>query len=130
MYSQIAMSACDNTVEILKAAGEPSRLRILKVLQDGELCACHFVALLDVSQPTVSRHVAVLRRAGLVLERRDGKWSHYRLAGDDSPAGPLLRMLAATAEQDPVVRRDRARARAFRKMSPAQFCAGDRGGCC
>jgi DNA-binding transcriptional ArsR family regulator len=99
----------------LKAGGELSRLRILKVLEEGELCVCHLVELLDLAQPTVSRHLAVLRGAGLVTERKKGRWSWYRL----SPSAPFLaRFLEAVsgwAEGDPVVGSDRKRASAFRE---------------
>lgn len=65
--------------EVYKAAGEPIRLRILALLAHGELCVCHLHGLLDAPQPTVSRHLAVLRHAGLVAARRDGSWVHYAL---------------------------------------------------
>ena len=65
--------------EVYKAASEPIRLRILALLAHGELCVCHVHGLLDAPQPTVSRHLAVLRHAGLVAARRDGSWVHYSL---------------------------------------------------
>jgi ArsR family transcriptional regulator len=65
--------------ELYKAASEPIRLRILALLAHGELCVCHIHGLLDAPQPTVSRHLAVLRHAGLVAARRDGSWVHYAL---------------------------------------------------
>ncbi len=116
--------------EALKAAGEPSRLRILKMLEGGELCVCHLVGILGSSQPTVSRHLAVLRRAGLVAERKEGRWSHYRLA----PASPFLRRLLRTVrsfgDDDPVVRDDRRRAREIRERPARSSCGpgGRRGG--
>jgi DNA-binding transcriptional ArsR family regulator len=106
----------------LKAAGEPSRLRILKALEIGELCACHFEALLEVSQPTVSRHMTALRTAGLVAERRVDRWSYYRL----EPASPFAdRLLAAVrhwGEDDPVVDADRVRVRELLEVPPSKFC--------
>ena len=110
----------------LKAAGEPSRLRILKVLEDGELCACHLVALLGVSQPTISRHLSVLRAAGLVMERRDGRWVHYRLAKRPAFLRELLRAVRRWGEDDPAVRADRARAQQYREGPVAEFCAPTR----
>lgn len=65
--------------EVYKAASEPIRLRILALLAHGELCVCHVQAALDVPQPTVSRHLAILRQAALVRTRRDGSWVHYTL---------------------------------------------------
>lgn len=72
-------------VSFYQALGDATRLRILGLLADtpggpgGELCVCHIHASLGVSQPTVSRHLAYLRKAGLVEARRDGVWMHYRL---------------------------------------------------
>jgi ArsR family transcriptional regulator len=65
--------------EVYKAASEPIRIRILGLLAHGELCVCHLHGALDAPQPTVSRHLAILRRAGLVRARRDGSWVHYAL---------------------------------------------------
>jgi ArsR family transcriptional regulator len=70
---------------VYAALADPTRLRILSLLGDGEICVCHIHASLDVPQPTASRHLAYLRKAGLVAARRDGVWMHYRLATIDNP---------------------------------------------
>jgi len=106
----------------LKAAGEPSRLRILKALEIGELCACHFVALLEVSQPTVSRHLAALRRAGLVAERREDRFLYYRLEPASPLADRLLGAIRLWGEDDPVVAADRERLREFVEIPVSDFC--------
>jgi ArsR family transcriptional regulator len=72
-------SDTDVLAAVFKAAGEPIRLRLLARLAHGELCVCHLHAALAVPQPTVSRHLAVLRHAGLVRTRREGAWVHYGL---------------------------------------------------
>lgn len=64
---------------MLRAASDPIRLRILGVLHTGELCVGDLVTVLRLPQPTVSRHLAYLRRSGLVKARKDGPWAHYRL---------------------------------------------------
>lgn len=69
----------DDLAVIFKAASEPIRVRILSLLVHGELCVCHLHGALDAPQPTVSRHLAILRQAGLVRARRDGSWVHYTL---------------------------------------------------
>jgi ArsR family transcriptional regulator len=66
--------------DILKAAGEPTRLRILNLLRQGSICVCDLQAVLGLPQPTVSRHLAALRHAGLVLDFRDGPRVLYSLA--------------------------------------------------
>lgn len=65
---------------LFKGLADPTRLRILNVLAAGELCVCDLVEILAVPQPTVSRHLAYLRRSGLVTATRDWKYAHYQLA--------------------------------------------------
>jgi len=66
--------------EIFKALGDPVRLRLFQLLASrDELCVCHLTEALDLPQSTVSRHLGILRHAGLVATRREGKWMHYRL---------------------------------------------------
>ena len=70
----------EGEVEVFKAAADPCRLRILKLLKEGELCVCEIMTALSKPQSSTSHHLSILREAGLVKERRDGKWSYYRLA--------------------------------------------------
>lgn len=65
---------------MFKAFSDPTRLRILHLLLNGELCVCDIVSVTRVPQPTASRHLAYLRRTGLVVKRRDRLWSYYMLA--------------------------------------------------
>jgi DNA-binding transcriptional ArsR family regulator len=113
-------------VGCLKAAGEPSRVRILTVLEEGELCACHLVELLGIAQPTVSRHLSILRTAGLVDERKNGRWVHYRLAAGGPFHRRMLRAIRDWGEQDPAVAADRERARTFREVPVTEFCTAVR----
>ena len=75
----------DALTTVYAALADPTRLRILSLLGDGEICVCHIHASLDVPQPTASRHLAYLRKSGLVEARRDGIWMHYKLAAIDNP---------------------------------------------
>ncbi len=65
---------------MFRAFSDRTRLRILHLLRAGELCVCDLVTVIDAPQPKISRHLAYLRRAGLVISRKDGLWSHYCLA--------------------------------------------------
>lgn len=76
------------------ALADSTRLRILALLAQGEVCVCHIHASLGVPQPTASRHLAYLRRTGLVGARRDGIWMHYSLATQANPV--VATVLAAT----------------------------------
>ena len=74
------MTAIADLVRLLQALGDPTRLRLLNLLRGGEICVCYFVEILGEPQPKISRHLAYLRRAGVVDARREGKWMHYKLA--------------------------------------------------
>lgn len=68
-------------VQLFKILSDETRLAIVMILREsGELCVCDICATISESQPKVSRHMAILREAGLVLDRREGKWIHYRLS--------------------------------------------------
>ncbi len=75
---------------LFKAFADPTRLRVLSLLAAGELCVCDIVEILELPQPTVSRHLASLRNAGLVDVTREWKFAHYRLA---APSNPVHRNL-------------------------------------
>ena len=82
--------------ELLKALADDTRLRILALVAGGEICVCDIHGALGIPQPTASRHLACLRRAGLVAARKDGLWVHYRLAVPKNPA--LAGVLKATID--------------------------------
>ena len=82
---------------LLKALADGTRLRILGLLTTGEVCVCHIHESLKISQPKASRHLAYLRRAGLVLARRDGLWVHYRLASSADPVVSTIQLAVTHA---------------------------------
>ncbi len=82
-----------DVLNVFKALSEETRLRIIKLLEHGELCVCDIVAALDMIQPKVSFHLAVLKEAGLIKDRKQGKWTHYRL--DDSDMFRRFLLLSA-----------------------------------
>lgn len=80
-----ARTSLDQLEDTFKALADRTRLRILALLGTNEVCVCHLHDSLGVPQPTVSRHLAYLRRVGLVTARRDGVWVHYRVATSLAP---------------------------------------------
>ena len=94
---------------VAKAVADPSRVRILKLLEGGELCVCQITAVLDLAPATISKHVAALKTAGLVQQRREGKWVYYRLAEREfNPYAALfLGLVRASLANDPTVSEDR-----------------------
>ncbi len=73
----------ENVLVVLKALSDETRLRILKLLERGELCVCDIVAALGTAQPKVSFHLNALKDAGLISDRKEGRWIHYSLDGSD-----------------------------------------------
>lgn len=80
MVSQTAAVTIDHSTAIFKAFADPTRLRLLNLLRGGERCVCELVDVVGGPQPRVSRHLAYLKKAGLVNARKEGQWVHYRLA--------------------------------------------------
>jgi ArsR family transcriptional regulator len=108
-----------NLLNIFKALSEETRLRIVKLLEHGELCVCDIVAALDMVQPKVSFHLAVLKEAGFIKDRKQGKWTHYSI--DDSD---LLRrfLILSITERIPLdaVAADAKRLEAFLDHKPVK----------
>lgn len=99
-----------NLTRFFQALGDPTRLRLLNLMGEHEICVCYFVQILGEPQPKISRHLAYLRRAGIVDARREGKWMHYRIAAAEHPgAARLLRQTLATLAEQKAMQADRAR---------------------
>ena len=96
---------------VLKAAGDPTRARILKLLENGELCVCQIMDVMKLGQSTISGHLAILRGAGLVRDRKDGRWAYYSLSDrkQNRYSPPMLALLLGWLDDDPLVRADRRR---------------------
>lgn len=102
----------DELVSIFKALSDETRLRIIKLLEQGELCVCDITAALDMVQPKVSFHLSTLKEAGLIKDRKQGKWIHYSLTEKDLFRRMLI-LSACERMQDSVVSHDRKRLNAF-----------------
>jgi len=95
---------------LLRALADRTRLRLLNLMGEREVCVCFFVEILKTSQPKISRHLAYLRRAGIVSSRRDGKWMHYRLIEPaDSTAKRVLADVHSWLQADGAMARERQR---------------------
>ncbi len=111
LIAQPSLALPDGLADFLRLVAEPNRLRILVLLARGERCVCDIEAVLDLPQNLVSHHLAALRRAGAVHDRREGKWVYYALNSEAlrGQLNALVRMLDVT-----------------RAASPAPPCAEDR----
>ncbi len=106
---------------LFHALADPTRLRLLNLIADREICVCYFVEILRTSQPKISRHLAYLRKAGIVTARRDGKWMHYRLAVPrDKAAARILRETLKNLREKPEMQRDTLRLR-FACCAPQKY---------
>ncbi|NIM52202.1 MAG: metalloregulator ArsR/SmtB family transcription factor [Gemmatimonadales bacterium] len=117
-------AALPSVTQIYKALGHPARLRILAMLRSGELCACQITAVLELAPSTVSAHLAELRRAGVVTERKDGRWVHYQIAETDS-AQAVLQVVWRQLGRDEQVRSDARVVRQLRTIPVEQLCRVD-----
>ena len=117
----------DQSVTTLKALADRSRLRIVLALSNHEeLCACQITGLLQATGATVSRHLAVLQRAGLVKRRRQGRWIWYRLAPRRSHQ-TLLTWVQRKSSRDVQLAADRQALASILSVAPADYCRLKRG---
>jgi ArsR family transcriptional regulator len=99
-----------NFERFFQALGDNTRLRLLNLMGNQELCVCYFVEVLDQPQPKISRHLAYLRSAGLVDARRDGKWMHYRVVmPPNEGARKVLQELFQHFKEEKAMLADRAK---------------------
>lgn len=93
-----------------QALGDITRLRLLNLMREQEVCVCYFVEILDAPQPKISRHLAYLRSAGIVSARREGKWMHYRIeVPAHIGAAQILRRTLDSLKDDKAMQSDHAR---------------------
>lgn len=111
-------------VQITRALADPARVRALLALRDGELCVCQITALLKLAPSTVSKHLAILHQAGLVTQRKDGRWVYYALPHRDAPVAvrEALDWVVKTLGCSPQALADRKRLDAIRRCDPSDLC--------
>jgi len=105
------MSKKEYSIALLfKALADQTRLRLLNLIGEDEVCVCFIVEVLKINQPKISRHLAYLRRAGVVAARRQGKWIHYRVVEPpDAHAANIFREVRTWLANEPAMQSDRAR---------------------
>lgn len=115
-----------------KALGDETRMRILALLENQELCACQIIEMFELANSTISRHLAVLKQAGLVQSRKSGRWIYFSWV--EEPVGNarfLQQWLSTVINQDPQVQQDRERMHEILKIDPEALCRIQNGkDCC
>lgn len=109
-YVDVAQKYQFDLDRFFQALGDKTRLRILNLMGDQEICVCYFVEILGSPQSKISRHLAYLRSAGIVSARRDGKWMHYRISTPaHGGAAQILRQTLAALKNEKTMQADLAR---------------------
>ena len=112
-----------NIERFFQALGDNTRLRLLNLMGEQEICVCYFVEILEQGQPKISRHLAYLRNAGIVEARREGKWIHYRIVMPPNiGAAQVLRQTLSWLKDEKTMQADRARLTKA-CCTPAKFVA-------
>ncbi len=117
-------SALTQVVDVYKALGHPVRLRTVAMLRTGELCACQITAVLKLAPSTVSAHLSELRRAGVVLERKEGRWVIFRHA-EDEQARALIATALAGLEGDSRIEADARIVKHLRRVPVEKLCRAE-----
>ena len=110
-------------LNITKAMSDENRIRALMMLAGGELCVCQIIEMLGLAPSTVSKHMSILRQAGLVETRKEGRWIYYRLADRNTPkACEILNWLQKYLKNDKKILGDVKQLRQMQKMSKDELC--------
>ncbi len=115
------MRDLESTVAAARALGHPARLRTMAALRTGELCVCQITEVVGLAPSTVSAHLKELKQAGLISERRDGKWVYFNLAGDDATRSLVEASLLPLSE-DPQIVADARLVGELRRLPVEDLC--------
>ena len=115
-------------IDIAKALSDPNRVRALMLLSDGPLCVCQIIEMLGLAASTTSKHMSILRLAGLVEANKEGRWMHYALAGKGaSPqAKKAIRWVVDNLKDDPQICKDKEKLKKLLKVDREELCRKQR----
>lgn len=111
-------------ISITKALSDQQRVRAVLALQDGELCVCQIIELLGLAPSTISKHMSVLKQAGIVESRKDGKWVFYSIAKTQTKSGIMdfIRLTLGNLNEDQTIKTDKSRLQKIKKMNLNALC--------
>ena len=115
-------------IDITKALSDANRVRALMLLTDGPLCVCQIIEMLGLAPSTTSKHMSILRQAGLVEATKEGRWMHYRLAPKtvSKQVRQALGWVVSGLEDDPQIRRDKSKLKKLIKVDKEALCRKQR----
>lgn len=117
----MTFSNLDSAVAVARALGHPARLRTVAALRSGELCVCQITEVLRLAPSTVSAHLKELRQAGLIVERKEGRWVHIRLTADEF-LRPVIDASLAPLQTDPQLTEDAVFVEELRRLPVELLC--------
>ena len=117
-------------IAITKALADPNRVRALLALRNGELCVCQIIELLYLAPSTVSKHMSILKQAGLVVSRKEERWMYYRLP-DGKTSSALIRTtlqwLFSVLDENESIGRDQKKLSGIKRQNPSSLCKSQKG---
>lgn len=118
----------DQLLDITKALADETRIRILVACRGGSLCVCQIIELLPLAPSTVSKHLSILKQAGLLCSSKEGRWIYYALPGDDTPrvVREALAFVFGATEKDRRLKEDGKRLKAILKLDREDLCRTQR----
>ncbi len=124
-------SPIEQLTQVATALADPNRVRLLAACLEQERCVCQLVALIELSNASISKHLGQLRDAGLLESRREGRWVHYRIP--DFAAGIMadaLDLVRSHTRQDPLIQQDKVTLSRIDAIEPNELARMQREGCC
>jgi len=117
----------NKVVEVLKAISDPTRMRILMSLMNGELCVCRITALLELAPSTVSKHLSILRHTKLLISRKEGKWIYFKLnhPKKENLITRALELLRSNLENDTIIKSDSIKLKKIMKVNRETLCKNE-----
>ncbi len=113
-----------DVLDVFKALSDRNRVRALYALRAGELCVCQIIELLGLAPSTVSKHLSILRQAGLIIGRKDGRWVYYSLSKKARLpiVGKITPLVFQSLEDSPEIRADQKKLKRILKMDLEKLC--------
>lgn len=118
----------NETIDIAKALSDPNRVRALMLLTEGPLCVCQIIEMLGLAASTTSKHMSILKQAGLVEANKEGRWMHYAPAkkGVSPQVRKAIQWVLSGLENDPQIQKDQAALRKLLKIDKEALCKKQR----
>jgi len=131
-HKWVQSTSLQDLVLLTKALGDETRLRILALLQDQELCACQIVAVFELANSTISKHLAILKQAGLIQSRKQGRWIYFFLPPQPQPEiNAAFVWLNQCWQDDLSLKSDQIKIKQILLIDPVELCRRQNGkDCC